>query len=270
MTPDQVDGDDSSQDRTREDFAIGDTVIDNEQDDPDTAVVVNRPPVAAEDWEAYQVSGEPVTVADHNPDCDPTSKVIVVMFFADLEELGVDWDGEKPLPLDEAPKGTDYAFPPARLKPVGTYSPANASETADEPPGETDTIDETAEATDEQTKEAIGADDTPEQTQKAATEKTSTQVQGTAAGDEADTNGDTPGQMKNSTDDDSEGQERLEAIADVVTELNIDDVMINGSKKAVVVEKLGEQYEIDMDGSVNADGLLTQRLQDAVADQIDT
>jgi len=36
--------------------------------------------MTAENWEAYRVDGEAVTVADDNPDYDPTSKVVVVFF----------------------------------------------------------------------------------------------------------------------------------------------------------------------------------------------
>jgi len=72
-----------------------------------------------------------------------------------------------------------------------------------------------------------------------------------------------------SSDSDSASQERLDAIAGIVTELNVDDVTVDTSKEAVVVEKLGKQYVIDTDGSVTADDLLAQRLEEAVDEQLD-
>jgi len=57
MTPPQDDLDTGRTDYTQEDFAIGDTVIDREKDDSEhVAVVVNCPPMTAEDWEAYRVN----------------------------------------------------------------------------------------------------------------------------------------------------------------------------------------------------------------------
>lgn len=88
MTSEQESSDGESQQYTQDDFAIGDTVVDREQSDPDIAVVVNRPPMAAEEWEAYRSDGEVVTVADDNPEYDPTSKVVVVMYPDALEAWG--------------------------------------------------------------------------------------------------------------------------------------------------------------------------------------
>jgi len=56
----------------------------------------------------------------------------------------------------------------------------------------------------------------------------------------------------------------------VVEELNVDDVTVDSSREAVIVEKLGEPYDIDIDGSVDGDDLLAQRLEDAVAEQLDS
>jgi hypothetical protein len=227
MTPTQNDPDTDRTEYTQEDFAIGDTVIDREQDDPDhVAVVVNRPPMAAKDWEAYRVDGEAVTVADDNPDYDPTANVVVVIYPEDLEEWGIEWDGDDPIVLADAPTGIAYAFPPSRLEPVGTYSPDEESDTPDNPSQATDTGDG-----------STGDDATTEPASDAA-------------------------------DDESRSQERLESIAAVVEELNVDDVTVDSLREVVIVEKLGEPYDIDIDGSVDADDLLAQRLEDAVAEQL--
>jgi hypothetical protein len=237
MTPTQDDPDTDRTEYTQEDFAIGDTVVDREQDDSEhVAVVVNRPPMAAEDWEAYRVDGEAVTVADDNPDYDPTANVVVVIYPEDLEEWGIEWDGDDPIVLADAPTGIAYAFPPGRLEPVGTYSP-KANNTPNE-----------AEATG--TDEDLPAD----------TETTGSVPDGSDTTDAGTADG---------ADGRSNSHERLEAIANIVEELNVDDVTVDSLEEVVVVEKLGEAYAIDTDGSVDADDLLAQRLDDAVSEQLD-
>ena len=229
MTSAQDETDADQPEYTQDDFAIGDTVVDREQDDPDhVAVVVNRPPMAAEDWEAYRVDGEAVTVAEDNPDYDPTANVVVVIYPEDLDEWGIDWDANSPIKLGDAPTGIAYAFPPRRLELVGTYSPDQADE-ATEP----ETTDGEENATTD--------DETPESAPDTAAE----------------------------TADQSPAHERLEEIAAVVAELNVDDVTVDSSEEVVVVEKLAESYAIDTDGSVDANDLLAQRLEDAVSEELD-
>lgn len=98
--------------RTADDFAIGDAVLDAEDDAPTPATVVNLPPVTCDDW---RVGDE--TVADHNPDHPADAEVVVVAFDDHLDEYAPEWDGDAPLVLAE----TDvyyYAFPPTRLRPA--------------------------------------------------------------------------------------------------------------------------------------------------------
>ena len=97
--------------------STGDLVADREDTDPDTAVVVNKPPVPAEEWElGYKSEGETVTVADENPEYDSESDVLVVAFHADLVESHPDWSrDEGSLRLADAECNT-YAFPPGRLQ----------------------------------------------------------------------------------------------------------------------------------------------------------
>jgi hypothetical protein len=106
----------------REAFDLGARVLDREDDDPDEAVVVNRPPVAAEEWVAYRAGGEEVTVADDNPGYDPTAEVVVVAFAAELEDAHPAYDADEPLALAEA-ECMVYAFPPGRLEHVDDTDP---------------------------------------------------------------------------------------------------------------------------------------------------
>jgi hypothetical protein len=123
---------------TADAFAVGDTVRDREDDDPNPATVVNLPPVECSDWE---VVGRDATVAEDNPEYDPDADVVVVAFDDDLDTYASDWDGDEPLSLAE----TDvyvYAFPPGRLAPVEETTetapedpePADGPETDAEPP----------------------------------------------------------------------------------------------------------------------------------------
>mgnify|MGYP006288020159 CR=1 FL=1 len=97
--------------------STGDFVADREDADPDPAVVVNKPPVAAEEWNVgYTSEGDPVTAADENPEYDPKSEVVIVAFHADLVESHPDWSrDEGSLRLADAECKT-YAFPPGRLQ----------------------------------------------------------------------------------------------------------------------------------------------------------
>lgn len=90
-------------------FNLGDTVLDREDDDPNTATVINCPPVSCDAWDV----GEE-TVADHNPEYDAEADVIVVAFDDDLDEAKPEYDGDEPIPLAEIDVPT-YAFPPGRL-----------------------------------------------------------------------------------------------------------------------------------------------------------
>ena len=96
--------------RTAADYAIGDAVLDAEDDDPTPATVVNLPPLTCEEWD---VGDE--TVADHNPDHPADAEIVVVAFDDDLAEYAPEWDGDAPLSLAETDVRV-YAFPPTRLR----------------------------------------------------------------------------------------------------------------------------------------------------------
>lgn len=115
-------------------LGIGTVVVDREDDDPDRGVVVNRPPVAAEEWDTYvDENGEQVTVADDNPEYDPEAEVVVVVFQTVLDQIRPDWAAEAPLALGElhAEGASTYAFPPGRLEPIGAIDAGAGSPTPD-------------------------------------------------------------------------------------------------------------------------------------------
>jgi hypothetical protein len=104
-------------DATISDYSPGDIVVDQEDSDPNLAVVVNRPPVPAEEWEVpVGDEDEEVTVADENPEYDPEAEVIIIAYHDELVESHPDWSkSEGSLRLTEA-ECTTYAFPPGRLR----------------------------------------------------------------------------------------------------------------------------------------------------------
>lgn len=112
-------------------FEIGDYVVDTEAADPDPARVINRPGIPAEDWDSHpDEDGEQLTVADCNPEYDPTEHVVVVLFCNQLSDHYPEWEGDTPLNLDEvtADDITHYAFPANRLKQIPRELPPNPPE----------------------------------------------------------------------------------------------------------------------------------------------
>jgi hypothetical protein len=124
----------------RDDLPVGTVVLDREDDDPNRGAVVNRPPVAADEWTAYvDEAGEEVTVADDNPSYDGTEEIVVVAFLDDLDPVRPEWAGESPLTLTDLHEdgASTYAFPPARLEPIGVIDPAaRGGHEPDEPEAE--------------------------------------------------------------------------------------------------------------------------------------
>lgn len=100
---------------------LGDLVVDQEDDDPDLAAVVNSPPVPLDEWRVYYSGDEEVTVADENPGYDATTTVSAVVFLDDLARLFPEWrPSDGPLPIADLGERY-YAFPPGRLDVVGRH-----------------------------------------------------------------------------------------------------------------------------------------------------
>jgi hypothetical protein len=94
----------------------GDRVRDRDDPDPNDAIVVNRPPQTASEWE---IEARDCTLADDNPDYPEQAAVIVVCFVDDLVEYGPLFD-----PTDQTERSLAtlnevgvhfYTFPAPRL-----------------------------------------------------------------------------------------------------------------------------------------------------------
>jgi hypothetical protein len=136
-------------------------VHDVEDDDPDDAVVVNTPPVEADEWTVTNTD----TVASMNPGYPEDSMVIVVIFLSTLTHTDAysDWDGEDPIGLPADCQ--TYAFPRGRLRRVGTY-PQPQPQPQPQQQSEKDEQEKTRDQSDADTDTATDSDsdvDTPDQ-----------------------------------------------------------------------------------------------------------
>lgn len=95
---------------------LGDYVIDTDDDDPDLAVVVDRPAASIEE---VSVDDEGRTVADDNPDYDADEPAVVVAFVnSGLDPHWPEWSEAAPAELVDGAHAHDvklYTFPEARL-----------------------------------------------------------------------------------------------------------------------------------------------------------
>lgn len=83
---------------------VGDHVVDRDADDPKRALVVNRPGLAAAEYETGNG-----TVAQLNPEYDPSDAVVEVVFI-DRAAGGI-------------PEDHRYGYPRTRLRRVSTLHP---------------------------------------------------------------------------------------------------------------------------------------------------
>jgi hypothetical protein len=121
------------------DLSFGDIVIDRERSDSkkktknsnksetetetDRAVVVNVPPVTAEEWDVFDRG---TTVAEDNPQYRSDAPVAIVVFMPELDSEFQYYSGVAPLTLTRLNvSGVNwYAFPQPRLRKVGSKGPA--------------------------------------------------------------------------------------------------------------------------------------------------
>jgi len=188
-------------------LGVLDVVRDREDDSADDAVVVNTPPVPADEWVVHAPDGA-VTVAGENPGYDPDAEVVVVVFRDELGEARPGFtETTDALRLAEADDVDTYAFPPGRLRRVATICPDSGNE---------------------------ASPDNGQSPKHGPAENTPTL------------------------------RDDLDAIAAAVEELNVDGVAVDTFREAVVVEKLGVEYEIAADGAVDNDDRLAEELEAAV------
>lgn len=102
--------------------ALGDSVIDREDDDPNEAIVIWRPDDRTiTDWEYDTESGETLTTAEENPAYSDDERLVVVAYRDALEDGWPDWDDADPEALYDGTGERDinqYGFPEGRLRAI--------------------------------------------------------------------------------------------------------------------------------------------------------
>ena len=251
-------GQDSSEtavDSDNIDIGIGDLVLDRDTDHSDPAVVVNTPPKTADEWKAYTGT----TVAEDNPEYPADASIIVVAFRNEiLDEQPEMVAPDSPIPLEDLNEVgiKHYSFPAPRLR-------RGDPETDDfEALEDLDDIDSNSNGTDD---ESVSTSE-DEQANPSETSETDTEpADATATDQDAGT-----AEVEDATDEQDQDQDQelqqqeqeLEQELEQLTEFLRDNGIrseIDGN--VVVAEKLGQSYEITLDGEVNGGGAFQDRLE---------
>ncbi|QKG91614.1 HNH endonuclease [Halorubrum salinarum] len=159
---------------TTDNFKIGMKVRDREADDSKNFVVVNLPPIPAQDYIVYHGSQTEISVAEDNPQYDQFASVVIVVDEKTLTEEYPDFTGDKPIPLETLSSGnTDhYTFPPERLEPTGDYlsqaiedseqiDPGTVSQVDSSHPSHFDSNESGGEVDNSEPEDVIANDDSP-------------------------------------------------------------------------------------------------------------
>lgn len=247
MTEESVGDDQSETESDADRYRPGTVVIDREDPAPSEAVVINRPPCTCQEWVAYLDSetDEEVTVAEDNPEYDWESDVIVVAFRESLE----DQDSEKlpveePIPLAEL-NCKNYGFPKGRLE-IVDESDSVLTDQGESSNGDTKQLSES-----ESGDSDVEAD--PDQRE---------QPRQDGLGEDTD-----------ETEGVTEPQElphELEALRDRLSESATVSVEWEDTTPRLHVEKLGTEYRIHVDGTIEGDRALRSKLKPLIEEYLDT
>lgn len=110
-----------TEDASTHEFALGDSAIDTEDDDPSEAIVIRRPDdETITDWE-YEKDDDMLTTAEENPAYPDDEQLVVIAYRNSLEDDWPDWRDIAPERLYEGTSERDinqYGFPESRLRPI--------------------------------------------------------------------------------------------------------------------------------------------------------
>lgn len=240
----------------------GMTVVDREDDDPNPAVVINCPKASCDEWDAYydREKERSITVAEDNPDYDADAPVIVVSFLHDIRDRHPDvFPINDPLSLADL-DCSFYSFPPGRLRVIdeeeiddellpeeeigNTYDPDDSSDGEDDGDSESDTASDA-------------------------------ETDGDSESDaDAETDSDSDADDTDAEDDEEDEKEELELsdefadLRDRLAESATVSVGRDGETPILNVEKLGDSYQIEPDGTITGDGALRSRLEPIVEEYL--
>jgi hypothetical protein len=217
----------------------GDPVLDTEDSDPSNGIVILRPDATIAEW-TIDIDGEEVTIAETNPEYDPDDPVTIVAFERILDEYWPEWREASPNELFDGVCANSvkfYSFPISRLKCDPMRVPL---------------VQRGAETEDESTDSTAGSASNEEEINR----------QEESIGDEEETvDEDDPPEADQ--EDEWEPPDWLETLREEIagTTTAFDD-----EHEALRIEKLGETYYIDSDGSIEGDGALRSQLESRVDD----
>jgi hypothetical protein len=227
-------------------FDIGEPVVDrdSEDDDPNTAIIVNCPPRTANDWNAYRDT----TVAEDNPDYPDDAPIAVVVYRDQLARFESDWaERDEPFSLAEFNEAgvSHYSFPAPRLK---SREPEND--------GEADDVTNDADA-DKSGTEGEDTTDTTE-TDDASTDETEA----------------TPGGSRE-TESEPESEDRDEPAPEPSTDvLALKETLakhgmtaeIEADGQTITTEKLGVTYRVKPGEVIDGDGPHRDKIEEIVTE----
>lgn len=244
-----------------DDIDIGDLVLDRDTDHSDPAVVVNTPPKTADEWKAYTGT----TVAEDNPEYPADASIIVVAFRNEiLDEQPEMVAPDSPIPLQDLNEVgiKHYSFPAPRLRRADP-------ETDDfEALEDLDDIDINSDGTNDESESVSTSEDEQAKTSETDTEPadaTATdQDTGTPEiGDAADEQDQDQDQDQDLQQQEQEREQELEQLTEFLRDNGVRSEVDGG---VVVAEKLGQSYEITLDGEVNSGGAFQDRLKQLVSE----
>lgn len=245
-------GDRSETDDTQ--FLPGTVVVDREDREPTPAVVINRPPCTCNEWVAYRDSetDREVTVAEDNPEYDSESDLVVVAFRETLEEQ----DPEK-LPIEEPIQLAElncrhYGFPKGRLQVVDDTTNGSPNDQLDRSVA--------SECSSAESKFESETDS------EAADRETGPNSGETRSQDSVD-----EGSSEKEEVVDSEKRElspEFEALRDRLADSATVSVEWVGSTPRLHVEKLGTEYQILSDGTIEGDEALRDQFKPLVEEYL--
>lgn len=248
---------------TSSDIRIGHLVFDRdcapEQANP--AVVVNIPPKQADEWDAY---GE-TTVAEDNPDYPASAPIIVVTYRDDLLEdtqLAEKVAPNVPIPLQELSKAgiKHYSFPAPRLRLADP-------ETDDVSKRTVDTTDDTSSSSSSSPSPSPSPSSTSNDNSDDTETRPAEQDTDEANESESESRNEDESRSAENESDAETGDEGNEQELQQLTEHLLDNgVRSEIEDGMVVIEKLGQRYEIGLDGEVDGDGPYQDRLEQLVSD----
>lgn len=115
------DPDKMTPDKSTAALSVGDSVADTEDDDPDEALVIKRPPgQTVADWE-YETGSGKTTTAEENPEYPSDDQLVLVAFRSAVADAIDDWQVLDEDSLYEQVVDHDtsrYGFPESRLEQI--------------------------------------------------------------------------------------------------------------------------------------------------------